>query len=145
MTDSHGVQWQPISQLPLVARSIEELLENTEEQYKSLSEARSKPHVLDDAIIDRVLRLYTERIHFLRIDRQQLDRWKQSQPTEQQLDQIRALNQKVSRCKKLSQQIFDLAQEMSKGTINRIMEMDEVELAMKVLSGELPLPSRRDE
>ena len=145
MTDSQSVHWQPISELPTVARSVNELLENSEEQYESLAEARSKPHVLDDEIIERVVRLYTERLQYLRTYRQQLDRWKQSQPTAQQMAEIRDLNQKVTRGKKLSQQILALAQELRKGTIDRIMAMDDVELAMKVLSGELALPGRRND
>ena len=122
MSDSQSVQWQPISYLPTVAISVDELLENAEEQYESLSEARRKPHVLDDEIIDRVDRLYTERLHYLRLYRQQLDRWKQRQPTAQQMAEIHTLNQKVTRGKKLSQEILALARELRKGTINRIME-----------------------
>lgn len=76
MTDAQSVNWQLISELPTVARSVDELLENVEEQYESLSEARGKPHVLDDEIIDRVDRLYIERLQYLRIYRQQLEHWK---------------------------------------------------------------------
>ena len=44
--------------------------------------------------------------------------------------------------KELSQAILALTEDLRKGTINRILKMDEAELAMKVLSGELKLPGR---
>jgi|GEM_PF-6342427 len=80
MTEPQAINWQPISALATVAHVVNELLANSEEQYATLAAARSKPHVLDDEIIDRIVRLYTERLQSLRLYRLQLDRWKQEQP-----------------------------------------------------------------
>jgi hypothetical protein len=40
--------WQPISALPTIAYIIDEMLNETQEQYETLLEAREEPHVLDD-------------------------------------------------------------------------------------------------
>ena len=140
MTDSQQPNWQPITFLPTLVQWIDDALADTEEQYATFSAVRSKPHVLDDEIIERTVRLYTEQLQFLRLYRQQLDRWKQSHPSAQQKQTIYALNQKITRCKELSQSILDLIEEIRQGTINRILEMDDAELALKVLSGELKMP-----
>lgn len=50
--------WQPVSLLPVVAMMIDEVLQNSEEQHETFSEVRDKPHVLDDAIVLRAIRLY---------------------------------------------------------------------------------------
>lgn len=142
MTEPQGIHGQPISALPTVAHLVNELLENSQEQYETLAAARRKPHVLDDELLDRVVRLYTERLHYLRLYRQQLDRWKQEQPTTQQRQELHALNRQITRGKEVSQAILALVEELRKGTINRILEMDEAELALKILSGELKLPGR---
>jgi hypothetical protein len=52
--DADPVNWQPISQIPLIASIIDGALDDTRDHVGTLSEARSRPHVLDDATIDRV-------------------------------------------------------------------------------------------
>ena len=81
MTDSESVRWQPLSALPKVARDVDEQFTNTREQYEQLLRARDQPHLLDDAIVARVMRLVTDELEFLRVYREQLARWYQSQPT----------------------------------------------------------------
>jgi len=41
-------QWQPSGTVFLVGTMIDGMLENAQEQYQTLVEARPKPHVLDD-------------------------------------------------------------------------------------------------
>ena len=41
-------QWQPITQLALIASHIDGMLEAAQEQYETLQPARAKPHVLDN-------------------------------------------------------------------------------------------------
>ena len=41
-------QWQPITQLSLIARHIDGMLESATEQYETLQLAKPKPFVLDD-------------------------------------------------------------------------------------------------
>ncbi len=65
MTDSESVQWQPLSALPRVARDVDEQFTNTREQYEQLLRARDRPHLLDDAIVPRVMRLVTDELEFL--------------------------------------------------------------------------------
>ncbi|WP_257148834.1 hypothetical protein [Bacillus thuringiensis] len=45
------------------------------EQYINLLEARNKPHVLDDATIQRTIRVYTEQLEFVWIFKEQLSKW----------------------------------------------------------------------
>ena len=48
-------QWQPISMIPMIASIIDGEVENFEELYKNLCEARKKPHVMDDITVDRAI------------------------------------------------------------------------------------------
>jgi len=65
--------WQPITQLPLIASVIDGML--VEEQYRLLQQARSKPHVLDDATIGRVIAVSTTQRDDLWLFAEQLRRW----------------------------------------------------------------------
>ena len=52
-------QWQPISQLTLIASHIDGMLEAAQEQYQTLQPARAKPHVLDNYTVGRVTEVFT--------------------------------------------------------------------------------------
>ncbi len=54
MPPSERVNWQPISQMPLVASMINGAMSDTVDHIQTLTKARAQPHVLDDAIMDRV-------------------------------------------------------------------------------------------
>jgi len=58
MTNKQPPHWRPISDLPLIASLIDGTLENTEEQYQTFSEIKHKPHILNDAIVERTIKLY---------------------------------------------------------------------------------------
>ena len=72
MPDANPVNWQPISQMPLIASMIDGALDDTRDHVGALSEARARPHVLDDAMIDQVERVHTEQLEFVDIYDQQI-------------------------------------------------------------------------
>ena len=53
MTSSERVNWQPISQMPLVTSMIDGALSDTADHLQTLLKARTQPHVLDDACVFR--------------------------------------------------------------------------------------------
>jgi hypothetical protein len=55
---------------------VDGLLDETEKQYANLESCRSKPHVLDDYTVDRVIKVYTDQAGDLRLYEEQLCRWK---------------------------------------------------------------------
>jgi hypothetical protein len=62
MPSSEPVNWQPISQMPLVAGMIDGALGDTRDHLQTLTKARAKPHVLDDATVDRIERVHREQL-----------------------------------------------------------------------------------
>jgi len=76
MPHKDPVNWQPISEMPLIAGMIDGALEDTREHMKTLAEAQTRPHVLDDATIDRVERVHAEQLEFVDIYAQQISRWR---------------------------------------------------------------------
>ena len=130
MSNRPEPQWQPITRLPLFASMVEGMLANTEDQYESFSEARERPHVLDDDIVDRATKLYTEQLDTLWLYEQQFTRWQEQSLTNSQRQEINRLTIQLSRTKELSENILALLKEIKKGTINRIMEKSDLELGL---------------
>jgi hypothetical protein len=80
MPHSDPVNWQPITEMPLIAGMIDGALHDTRDHLGTLTEARAKPHVLDDATIDRVKRVHDEQLEFVDIYAQQIQRWRAKTP-----------------------------------------------------------------
>ena len=100
--------WQPISQLPLLAAMVKGILENTEEQHQIFLEVADKPHVLDDALVQRAQRLYRTQLADADLYEAKAERWLQGQLTCKQHQAVEALLTQVSRIRDLSQKILAL-------------------------------------
>lgn len=133
---------RPISYLPALTEVIIGGLAQTEEQYDSFAAARHKPHVLDDAIVDRAIRLYEDQLTFIPLHERQLNWWLADEITDAQRYQVKDLQEKLPQLKAKTEALLALLAELKQGTIERIMEMSDEELALKVLRGELKLPGQ---
>ena len=64
MPHDDPLNWRPISEMPLIASMVDRAIDDTRDHIKALTEARARPHVLDDATIDRVEQVHTEQLAF---------------------------------------------------------------------------------
>ncbi len=116
--------------------------DDTREHLATLTKARAKPHVLDDATIDRVERVHTEQMEFVTIYTQQISRWRDEKPSASQtraLDRMATQNQQL---RDVTADVLTLARELRKGTIERVRGMSDVELGLQSLLGNRPMPKR---
>jgi hypothetical protein len=108
----------------------------------TLTEAKSRPHVLDDATIDRVETVHTERMEFVANHTQQISRWRDENPSTAQtcmLDRMATQNQQL---RDVSADVLELARELRNGTIERVLAMSDVELGLQSLLGNRPPGTR---
>ena len=131
--------WQPLSALPMIAQLIRETLKDTDEQYRTLREAEEKPHVLDDALVDRVIRLYTVQAEDVALFEEQLARWRKEDLTPAQAQEIGQLKESLQQLRELEAKILSLAEKLKEGTIDSILRKSDIELAMEILSGKRKL------
>ena len=127
----------PISKLPLFTAMIHDGLANTEEQYETFLKAKAKPHVLDDATVNRAIRLYEAQIEDVKLFERQLTWWQEETLTDSQRQQVEGLLAKLPQIKERSGAILELLMEIKKGTIDRIMEKDDMTLSLEFLMGKL--------
>ena len=140
MPANDQVNWQPISQIMLIASMIETSLNDTREHLATLTKARAKPHVLDDATIDRLEEVHTEQMEFVAIYTQQIGRWRDEKPSASQtraLDRMATQNQQL---RDVTADALALARELRKGTIEQVLGMSDVELGLQSLLGNRPTP-----
>ena len=138
MPPSEQPNWQPLSQLPLISRLIDDGVVEAMAQRQILTKARAWPHLLDDATLNRVDQVYCEEQQWLGFCEEQLCRWQQDQPAPAEEQEIARLATEIERLKPLVAEILALSAEIRTGTIDRIMEMSDLELGLKALLGRLP-------
>jgi len=133
MTDAASPNWQPISMLPTIAGIIDGELADAEEHYATLLQVRDKPHVLDDATVERSIKLHTEQLEFTWVFREQLDRWCRTDLITHEQEEIDRLFDQLERLRKVLTNILALANELKKGTIDKILTKSDLELGIEVL------------
>lgn len=138
MPPSEPVHWQPLSRLPLIASMIAEALGDTADHLRTLTQARAKPHVLDDATLDRVERVHHEQLEFAKIYAEQLRRWRAAGPSAAQARELDRLEPQNHRLRELTAEVLALARELRQGTIDRILAVGDLELGLQALLGTLP-------
>jgi hypothetical protein len=133
MTKDAAPQFQPISMLSTVATVIDGGLQNARALLAPLSEARHKPHVLDDAIVDRSIAYFSEGLEFVPILTEQLKQWQETSLTVVQSKEVSRLQALIEPLRAAYAEGLALAQELSGGTIDKIMAMSDVELGLEAL------------
>ena len=136
----HAPTWQPITRLPLIVSMVDGMLEAAAEQYQTLQAVRSKPHVLDDATVARVIQVYTTQRDDLWLFAEQARRWAGEPVTPAQHQEIQRLISQVARLRTLLDAILALADALQAGTIDRVLALSDEELALEVLLGRRQAP-----
>jgi len=126
-------QWQPISQLALIASHIDGMLEAAQEQYQTLQPARAKPHVLDNFTVGRVTKVFTAQKNDLWLFDEQVKRWAAHSLTPRQRTEVQRLTGQMAKLRQVIADILALADELKKGTIEQVLGKSDEELGLDFL------------
>jgi hypothetical protein len=134
-------QWQPITQLPLIAKRIDDQLESMTDVYHTLQELQAQAGALDDATVNRVARAYTEHAETMWKDDEQLQRWAAQMLTDGQRREVERLAGQVKAWRETLKAAVALANALKAGAEERPREMDGEALEREVDDGELGAPA----
>jgi|SRR6185312_14263006 len=133
-------QWQPIEMLPTFTHHIDSMLEADREQYQTLLEAKDKPHVLDDYTVNRVKSVFTTQREDFSLFDEQLKRWVELPTlTDEQRSEVTRLQEQMRLLRENNTAVLALAEELSKGTIDKMMSKSDAELGLEFLLREFKL------
>ena len=133
MADNPAPHWQPLTAIPLIASLIDGELADGQEHHATLLSVRDRPHVLDDATVERSLKLHTEQRDFLGVFAEQLARWRNERPTDAQRRELDRLEGQLERLCKVLSAILALTEELQQGTIERVLAKNDLELGIEAL------------
>lgn len=129
------INWQPVESLPLIGSMVDGLLDEAERQYVNLMSCRSRPHVLDDYTVDRVLKVYSDQADDVDLYEEQLSRWSKLELTFAQSREVGRLSAQIPALRTRVAEILTLAKELKQGTIETILAKSDYELGLDVLLG----------
>ncbi len=112
---------------------IDGMLENAQEQYRTLLEARPKPHVLDDGIVGRLVEVYTAQRDDLWLWDEQLRRWSGESLNDLRRREVERLHGQMTALHTVVDDILALAGELGRGTIEKVLAKDDMEMGLEML------------
>ncbi len=133
MADDPTPNWQPLTALPLIASLIDGELADGQEHHATLLSVRDRPYVLDDATVERSIKLHTDQRDFLWVFAEQLTRWRHQRPTDAQRRELDRLEGQLERLRAVLSAILALAEELQQGTIERVLAKSDLELGIEAL------------
>lgn len=125
--------WQPIEKLPMLSTHINGMLEADVEQYQNLLQAKSKPWLLDDFTVNRVKEVFGRQRKDFDLYDGQLRRWSALSLTEDQRAEVTRLVGQMKKLRENNTNVLQLAEELSKGTLEKQLAKDDAELGLEML------------
>jgi hypothetical protein len=125
--------WQPISMLPTFARLIDEELADAEEHSATLKQADDNPHALDNATVQRSIKVHTGQLEFLSVFERHLERWRQADPTPREREEIDRLKTQLGQLRSTLADILTLYNKLAQGTIEKVLAKSDMELGIEAL------------
>ncbi|MCJ7691685.1 MAG: hypothetical protein MUO60_20595 [Clostridiaceae bacterium] len=126
--------WHPISMIPMLSTMISGQLEEAKNQYENLLQAKPKPYVLNDEIIERIIKVFTEQLDYICLYENQISKWQHEETLTPKikLDLDRSQTQ-LRDLSKVLINLLALAAELKKGIIEKVMEKSDLELGLEFL------------
>jgi hypothetical protein len=94
---------------------------------------RDRPYVLDDATVERSIRLHAEQRDFLGVFAEPLACWRHERPTSTQRRERDRLVGQLERLRAVLNAILELAGELKQGAIERVLAKSDLELGICAL------------
>lgn len=143
MTDQDTPQWRPLSWLPTIAPVIDGMLAADHEQWDTLQAARDEPWRLDDALVARLIRVFTEQREDLALYDEQIRRWSFGNATPAQRRAIERLENQLHALHQVNADLLALAAELKEGTMEQQLAKSDAEWGLEFLLGGGPGQPRR--
>lgn len=132
--------FHPITKAVTILEITRDMLDSSREQLRNMKSAKDRPYVLNEELISRPIKLYTEQNEDSNIFLQQCAIWRENELTEIQLYQVQEIENVTQELIKVNSQILSIVKTCKDFTIEKILEKDDVDLASEVLAGKIPLP-----
>ena len=130
------VNFRELDLLPKYVKLSQEALSGAKQQLQYLTSCKDKPYVLDDQIINRITKACNEQLGSVAFYEEQFKYWYKQNPSNEQIANIAIAENTTEQLTTINKQIIQLIDlNLKNYTIDRVLQKDDVELAIDFLSG----------
>ena len=137
---SREINWQPLSRLAIVAQQIDIGVTIAEKMHLNVTGVLQ---VFDNESIARLKKITGEQIEVATGLAEQVERWKKETLSMDEHFELMRLSKQCERLITLDTEILARANEQAPQTIEKILDMDDAELGLRVLMGDIKPPGRK--
>ena len=121
----------------MLSYAITGALDAAKDQLENMQKAKTKPHVLDDQLVDQIIKSYTKQNESIADEKALCIYWRKSKLSAQQKKTVDEFLDNLAELERINQQILFLAEHFKDHTIDKIIGMEDVDLAISYLTGKL--------
>ena len=111
----------------------EEMLNSAKDQLRNMEQAQHKPYILDDATINRTIKIYTEQNRYFPLYLEQCQRWEKENLSQQACEQVATVKDCITQLAPIVDTILHIAQSCKGGTLEQMLGKDDMTLAQDML------------
>ena len=124
--------WHPISMLPMLSTMISGQLEEAKNQYENLLQAEHKPYILNDEIVERVIKVFSEQLDYICLYENQISKWHNEETLTSKIEaDLSRSQEQLQELSKVLTNILTLADKLKSGTIEKVMGKSDLELGLE--------------
>ena len=129
-----------LDMLPLYLEMSQGQFSSSFEQLQHFEACKDRPHVLDDDIVNRTIKLHEEQKEYNLLTLEQCRLWRLQKPSAEELEDIKIVETYIKKLQQVNAQILFLGDHYKDHTIERILEKDEGELVFDFMMGKMYTP-----
>lgn len=134
--------WYALKDSAILEQYMTVLLAHSMEYLQLFRMANERPHSMTNEIVDKTKKHFNERKEIIKSCEEQVLKWKDEAKSSFEKQEVVRFTQMVETLTQVNQEILGLADYISGKTIESILNMDDFELGLKFLAGEITLPKK---
>ena len=135
--------WYPLSEIFIIKTNLINYLSDIKKQYKTFLKAEDNPYSVDDALISKMYKSVVQQSKNIKLNDEQVQKWLIEATKASDKKEIARLREIVAELYEINKKLLDICDYLKDKTIENIMNMDDSELGLKVLMGDIASPKKK--
>ncbi|MBY0580445.1 MAG: hypothetical protein K2P53_02000 [Rickettsiales bacterium] len=135
--------WYSLSDIFVIKINLINFLTDVKKQYKTFLKAKDDPYSVDDALIDKMYKSVVQQSKDIKLYDEQVQKWLIEVTKISDKKEIEKLRKIVSELYEINKKLLDICDYLKDKTIDSIMNMDDFELGLQALTGDMLFPKKK--
>jgi len=135
--------WYSLSDIFVIKINLINFLTDVKKQYQTFLKAKDNPYSVDDALIDEMYKSVVQQSKDIKLYDEQVQKWLIEATKISDKKEIEKLRKIVTELYEINKKLLDICDYLKDKTIDSIMNMDDFELGLQALTGDMLFPKKK--